>query len=112
MALNENLRLLRVIKNYAQKFVADEFNLCQPTYNRYETDAREVPDDTLQKASELYHVPVELIKSDLPIVDLSLILSGEERELVKQLRLLKSQGLNNDKRKKAFVKLVEEWLGK
>lgn len=112
MAVCENLRLLRVIKNYAQKFVAGELKLCQPTYNRYETDSREVPDDCLQNASQLYNVPVEAIKSELPIVDISLILTAEERELIKQLRFLNSKELNSNERKKETVKLVEGWLGK
>ncbi len=105
MAVNENLRLLRVISNHAQKFVAGKLDICQPSYNRYETDNREVPDDCIVKASELYNIPIEVIKSDVPIVDLSVILTGDERELIKQLRA-------DDQLKKAVTKLVEERLGK
>ena len=112
MAVCENLRLMRVINNYAQKFVADKLGVCQPAYNRYETDNRDVPEECLLKASALYNVPVEVIKSDIPIADLSLILTGEEKELIKQLRFLKCLDLNSDEQKKAATKLVEDWLGK
>ena len=112
MAICENLRLLRVIKNYPQKFVADKMGKCQPVYNRYETDNREVPDECLKVASELYGVPVELIKSPNLIVDLSLILTGEEKKLIKQLRTIKNEPLTNDEQKKLIKKLLEEWLGK
>ena len=96
MAVCENLRLLRVIKNYPQKFVADKMGKCQPVYNRYETDNRDVPDECLKVASELYGVPVELIKSPHLIVNLSLIPTGAEKELIKQLRTISSKELSND----------------
>ena len=111
MAVCENLRLLRVISNHAQKFIADKMGKCQPVYNRYETDNRDIPDDCLIVASELYGVPVEVIKSFTPIVDLSLILDEKERAMMKQMRLIKSQPLSSDEQKKEVTKLVEDWLG-
>ena len=112
MATGENLRLIRVVKNYPQKYVADKLEQQQPTYHRYETDSREVPDDCVHKASALYNIPVELIKSPHLIIDLSLIPTGAEKELIKQLRTIKSNELSNDERKKAIVNIVAEWLGK
>ncbi len=112
MATGENLRLIRVVKNYPQKFVADELDMHQGTYNRYETDNRQVPDECVHKASTLYNIPVELIKSPHLIIDLSLIPTGAEKELIKQLRTISSKKLSNDERKKAIVNIVAEWLGK
>ncbi len=112
MVTNENLRLIRVVNNYPQKYVAHKLKKKQPTYNRYETDNREIPDDCIQNASAFYNIPVEVIKSPHLIVDLSLILTGEEKELIKQLRTIRSEKLTNDEQKKAIVKLMEEWLGK
>ena len=57
----ENIRNLRIDKDYTQKFVAEYLNIKQNTYSQYELGILNYPIEALIKLSELYGVSVDYL---------------------------------------------------
>ncbi len=57
----KNLKKLRAEYAYTQKEVADRLNIRQNTYSQYETNARELPIETLIALARLYNTSTDYI---------------------------------------------------
>lgn len=57
----EAIRNLRMENGYTQKQIADDLNVTQNTYSRYETGAANCPIDVLIKLADFYGVSVDYL---------------------------------------------------
>ena len=66
MLLHENIRFLRAINRYTQKYIAGELDINQSYYSRIERNDLDIPTSLLKKIAEFYELPVQtLLYTDL-----------------------------------------------
>ena len=66
MLLHENIRILRAINGFTQKYVAGKLKISQTFYSRIERHELDIPASLLQKIAEFYDLPVQnLLYNDL-----------------------------------------------
>ena len=62
----ENIRVLRVLRGFPQKYLAQELDIHQSYYSRIEHGQIDIPLSLLLKISSFYSVPLEnLLRDDL-----------------------------------------------
>lgn len=61
MELNDILRNLRTKKKITQQEMAEQLNITQATYNRYEKGTREPDIKTLIKIADYYEISLDLL---------------------------------------------------
>jgi len=62
----ENIRTLRVIRGWPQKYLAEQLDISQSTYSRIECGKIDIHKSILEKIAKLYKVPLEnLLYEDL-----------------------------------------------
>lgn len=71
-----NLKIIRELKNYTQKYVADKIGCTYQTYNSYENGKREIGVVKLMKLAQLYDVSVDFLLNKTPTTE------DEAREMI------------------------------
>jgi len=61
MEIGQSIKKIREWRNYSQKYMADELEISQQTYSRYETGDVDFSISKLQKIAEILEVPTEYI---------------------------------------------------
>ncbi len=62
MSLGENIRKIRELRNYSQKFMAIKLGISQEKFSYLETKQKNIDDITLNRISNILNVNVNLIK--------------------------------------------------
>ena len=65
----QRVRDLREDKNLSQKDIAQYLNVKQNTYSRYETNARNIPLEIVDKLADFYNISVDYLigRTDNPV---------------------------------------------
>ncbi len=84
------LKELRKQHKLTQQEVADKLNLKLMTYNGYENENRELPNEILINLSKFYNVSTDYILECNNQFDIG-FLDQETKELVKQIKLLNKE---------------------
>ena len=65
MNIGHNIKKIRELKGYGQKYVAGQLGIHQATYSKLETGPEKMTMDTLQKIAEVYDMkPLDIMAFD------------------------------------------------
>jgi transcriptional regulator with XRE-family HTH domain len=59
MEIGTKIKKIRELKNYTQEYMAEQLNVSQPTYSRFEKDDSDITISQLEKISEILDMKVE-----------------------------------------------------
>ena len=63
MNIGNNIKQIRELRNFTQKYVADEIEVSQSTYSRIEKGTTPIKIDTLQRVAEVLEVDLNTLLS-------------------------------------------------
>jgi transcriptional regulator with XRE-family HTH domain len=66
MPLGKRLKTLREDKNFSQEYLADELNISQPAYSKWEKGQTDIPYSGLCKIAEIYKISISELTEGLP----------------------------------------------
>ena len=112
MAIGDNLKLLREMKDLSRKQMAGILNVSDENYRRWETNKRPVPANRKVELANFFNITVEELESGSFMNNGQPVFCQADKEMLEKLYAHKNKALGDFELFLALVKIVWDWLGK